>query len=102
MKMGQIVTLLPEASSPNQRSLINKALKETNESFGQTLSKAIADVNALQMEAGKAMEQLIAGQATDLHEVMIAAEKAKTSFDLLLEIRNKAIETYREIMRIQV
>lgn len=102
MKMAQIVTLLPEVGSPSQRSLINKALKDTNESFGQTLSKAIADVNALQTQAGRAVEQLVAGEAVDLHEVMIAVEKAKTSFELLMEIRNKAIETYREIMRTQV
>jgi flagellar hook-basal body complex protein FliE len=44
----------------------------------------------------------VSGEAVDLHEVMIAAEKARTSFDLLMEIRNKTVEAYREIMRMQV
>ena len=45
---------------------------------------------------------MVSGEATDLHEVMIAVEKARTSFDLLMEIRNKTIDVYREIMRMQV
>jgi len=45
---------------------------------------------------------MVGGEAVDLHEVMVAVEKAKTSFDLLMEIRNKALDAYREIMRMQV
>jgi flagellar hook-basal body complex protein FliE len=45
---------------------------------------------------------MVVGEEVDLHEVMIAVEKAKTSFDLLMEIRNKTIDAYREIMRMQV
>jgi flagellar hook-basal body complex protein FliE len=48
------------------------------------------------------VERMVGGEAVDLHEVMIAVEKARTSFDLLMEIRNKTIEAYREIMRMQV
>ena len=77
-------------------------MHETNTSFGETLQRAITDVNALQSEAGKAVDKMVVGEAVDLHEVMIAVEKAKTSFDLLMEIRNKTIEAYREIMRMQV
>lgn len=47
-------------------------------------------------------ERFIKGEAVDLHDVMIAAEKAKTSFQLLMEMRNKALDLYREAMRIQV
>jgi flagellar hook-basal body complex protein FliE len=77
-------------------------LKETNASFGETLQRAMTDVNALQTEAGKAVDKMVGGENVDLHEVMIAVEKAKTSFDLLMEIRNKALDAYREIMRMQV
>jgi flagellar hook-basal body complex protein FliE len=101
MKITQGLTLVPNAEGARNR-LINKTLKETNASFGETLQQAVNDVNALQQEAGKAVERMVTGEATDLHEVMIAVEKAKTSFDLLMEIRNKAMDAYREIMRMQV
>jgi flagellar hook-basal body complex protein FliE len=102
MKIGQALTLVPNVAQTNKRTLIDRTLKETNASFGQTLERAMADVNALQNEAGKAVDKMVVGEAVDLHEVMVAVEKAKTSFDLLMEIRNKALEAYREIMRMQV
>lgn len=102
MKISQGLTLLPNIGQSNKRSVIESTLEETKVSFGDTLKQAIGDVNNLQSEAGKAVEQMVAGEAVDLHDVMIAAEKAKTSFDLLLEIRNKTLDAYREIMRIQV
>jgi flagellar hook-basal body complex protein FliE len=100
MRIGQMLTLMPnDAGARNQ---IDKVLNSTQASFGETLNKAITDVNSLQQEAGDAAKRLVAGQPIDLHEVMIAAEKARTSFDLLMEIRNKTIDMYREIMRMQV
>jgi flagellar hook-basal body complex protein FliE len=102
MKISQALTLVPNVAQTNQRSQINRTLKETNASFGETLERVMADVNSLQNEAGKAVEKMVVGEAVDLHEVMVAVEKAKTSFDLLMEIRNKALDAYREIMRMQV
>jgi flagellar hook-basal body complex protein FliE len=98
----QELQLLPELSGTNNRKLVNKMLKETNTSFGETLTQAVKDVNSLQSEASSAVQRMVSGEETDLHNVMIAAEKAKTSFELLMEIRNKTIEAYREIMRMQV
>ncbi|MBI5474620.1 MAG: flagellar hook-basal body complex protein FliE [Ignavibacteriae bacterium] len=98
----QDLQLLPELSGTTGRKAVNKMLRETNASFAETMNQAVHDVNALQGEAGKAVERMVSGEATDLHEVMIAVEKAKTSFELLMEIRNKTIEAYREIMRMQV
>ncbi|MER3522564.1 MAG: flagellar hook-basal body complex protein FliE [Ignavibacteria bacterium] len=97
----QELQLLPELGGAGRRN-VEKLLKETNISFSETLNQAVRDVNALQGEAGKAIERMVSGEATDLHEVMIAVEKAKTSFELLMEIRNKAIDAYKEIMRMQV
>lgn len=102
MKIGQALTLTPNVGQASRNSLIDRTLKETHASFGETLQRAIADVNSLQTEAGAAVEKMVAGEAVDLHEVMIAVEKAKTSFDLLMEVRNKTIDAYREIMKMQV
>lgn len=74
----------------------------TGPSFDETLRQFIESVNEQQLESGKISERFIKGEAVDLHEVMIAAEKAKTSFQLLMELRNKALDLYREAMRIQV
>ena len=102
MKIGQALTLMPNIHQVNKSSLIDRTLKETQASFGETLQRAISDVNTLQNEAGKAVDKMVTGEAVDLHEVMIAVEKARTSFDLLMEIRNKTMAAYREIMRMQV
>jgi flagellar hook-basal body complex protein FliE len=45
---------------------------------------------------------LIAGEPIDLHEVMISAEEASVAFDLMMEIRNKLLEAYQEIQRMQI
>ena len=100
MKIGQALNLLP--GEEGKRTRIDKTLNSTQASFGETLNKAITDISSLQKEAGDAVKKMVAGQPVDLHEVMIAAEKARTSFDLLMEIRNKTIDTYREIMRMSV
>ena len=68
-------------------------------SFGETLGRAMHDVNCLHAEAGKAAHQRTAGKTVDLHDVMIAVEKAKTSFALLRESHTRAIDAYRELMR---
>jgi flagellar hook-basal body complex protein FliE len=102
MKISQALTLLPNVENTINQKSVDKALQQTSDSFGAMLNKAIGDVNSLQTEAGKAVENLVTGEAQDLHEVMIAVEKARTSFDLLMEIRNKTVDMYREIMRTQV
>lgn len=102
MKVSQALTLLPNVENTVSQKAVDKALQQTNDSFGAMLSKAIGDVDTLQTEAGRAVEKLVTGEAQDLHEVMIAVEKARTSFDLLMEIRNKTVDMYREIMRTQV
>ena len=68
--------------------------------FSETLKQFLSDVNTLQFRVGTETERLIAGQTTDLHQVMIAAEKAATSLAMVIEIRNRTIESYREIMRV--
>ena len=67
--------------------------------FGDFLSNALDSVNSLQAEAGEAQDAMVRGEAAELHQVMIAAEKAGISFDLLLEVRKKLLEAYQDIIR---
>lgn len=73
------------------------ALDQPN--FGDLLSNAINSVNDLQRQSGAAQEALLAGEPVELHDVMIKAEQAGLALDLTLEIRNKLINAYNEIMR---
>lgn len=69
-------------------------------SFGEMLKEAISEVNQLSNAADSAIQQqLTAGESTDLHNTMIALEKADISFQLMMQIRNKIMRAYEEIMR---
>lgn len=70
--------------------------------FGELLKTAIADTNTQQIQADKAIENLQTGKSKNVHETMIAMEKADVSLRLLVQMRNKAVEAYQEIMRMQV
>lgn len=70
--------------------------------FQALLSDFIRDVNDMQKTAGDAVKQLASGETTEIHDVMIAVEKAGVSFELMMEIRNKMLEAYQEIMRTQM
>lgn len=73
-----------------------------NESFADLMKTFAADVNDLQFEAGNAIDMLATGEAADVHQVMVAVEQAGIALDLMLEIRNKLLEGYQELIRMQV
>ncbi|MDZ7337813.1 MAG: flagellar hook-basal body complex protein FliE [candidate division KSB1 bacterium] len=71
-------------------------------SFGQIINKYLDETNQMQLKAGEAVRQMASGQIEDIHEVMIAVEKSRVSLELVIEIRNRLLEAYRELMRMQV
>jgi len=75
--------------------------KHKPESFATLLKDMVKDVNDLQSKAADKEKQFLRGEISDVHEVMIAAEEASVAFSLLMEIRNKLLDSYREIMRMQ-
>jgi len=70
--------------------------------FNAHLKNALGEVNELQQQAEQAIQQLAGEGKGDLQETMIAIEKADVSFRLMMQIRNKVLEAYQEIMRMQV
>ncbi len=66
------------------------------------LKDSIQEVTRLQGAADKAIEELATGEAKSIHETMIALEKAEISFKLMLQVRNKILEAYNEVMRMNV
>lgn len=75
---------------------------DTGKSFGQILTEAIGEVNQLQSDAANANIRLAAGEIQDVSEVVIASEKASIALQLTMQVRNKVVEAYQEVMRMQV
>lgn len=72
------------------------------ETFGEFLQHALVEVNRLQQEAEKSTRDFAVGQAKSIHETMITMEKADIALRLITQIRNKGIEAYHELMRMQI
>jgi flagellar hook-basal body complex protein FliE len=75
---------------------------ETQKSFADTLKDAIGSVNELQKTSDKAMQNLATGRTDNVADVMIAAEKADIALRLMVQVRNKIIDAYQEVMKMQV
>lgn len=71
-------------------------------SFADTVKEFVGDVNNMQISSTEQTEKLIKGEPVDIHDVMITAQKARTSFQLLMELRNKGLDLYREVLRMQI
>lgn len=71
-------------------------------SFGQLLTEALNNVNQLEQDSNKITEDFIAGRTDNIHSVLIAGEKASISLQMVMEVRNKILDAYQEIMRMQV
>jgi flagellar hook-basal body complex protein FliE len=71
-------------------------------SFSDFLSAQVSEVNFLQQEADTAVTAMATGRSNNLHETMIALDRADVSFRLLTKVRSKAIDAYREIMQMHI
>jgi len=74
----------------------------TGDSFGNLLGRLVEEVNAKQNVAADAVHALQSGGNVSLHQAVIAMEEASLSFQLMVEVRNKLLESYQELMRMQV
>ena len=91
-------TLSPQGSLPTTK----QTPPSGSASFGQMLKGSLERVNQLQTEADANVTNLANGKQTDIHQTMIAVEKASVSFELLMQIRNKVIAAYDKVMRMPV
>jgi flagellar hook-basal body complex protein FliE len=76
--------------------------KDSTPSFKDMLAQALDTVNNLQINADRMAQKLATGEAKDIHEVLMAVEEVSVGLQLTMQIRNKIIEAYQEIMRMQV
>lgn len=103
---GNTTTVAPEA--PTLRAMEQEGMKAPEASgdaakgFGQMLSESISKVNEYQHQADTSIKELAAGRTKNIHETMLSIEKADTSLKLMMQVRNKVLDAYKEIMRMQV
>jgi flagellar hook-basal body complex protein FliE len=87
---------LPRAIEPGQSRY------DVGKPFSSYLEEQVKSVNQLQKEADATVASVATGQSANLHEMMIALDKADVSFRMLTRIRNKVVDAYQEIMRMSV
>ncbi len=83
-------------------NVIKTVTNDNNIQFSSLLKDALNKVNSLQLQSDEYKQLLATGDVDNLHDVTIAAEKASIALQLTLAIRNKVVEAYQEIMRMQV
>ena len=92
-----------QGAGPSQGLNPSKVGAETEEpSFADTLAQSLDKVNTLQKDADVAIQDFVAGDTRNIHETMIAVGKADLAFRLTMQVRNKIVEAYQEVMRTQV
>ncbi|HQL89622.1 MAG TPA: flagellar hook-basal body complex protein FliE [Syntrophales bacterium] len=90
------------APAPQAPKPAGGAPGKTQGSFGDMLKQAVTEINRLQNNADQAITNVQLGRSGSIHEAMIALEKADLSFRAMMQVRNKILEAYQEVMRMQV
>lgn len=83
-------------------SILPAAAPVDSSSFSSLLGKMVSDVNAQQQVSAQSINALQSGQNVPLHQAVISMEEANISFQLLVEVRNRLLESYQEIMKMQM
>ncbi len=94
------LTALTTIQQPSQSP--QSQLRQAETSFSDMLTAMVGQTDALQQAADQAVQQVHTGDEKNLHDAMIAMEKADISLRYMVQVRNKAIDAYQEIMRMQV
>lgn len=97
---GKTESLPGPAGRANRPGRIDR--RDQDGGFAGTVKKMIMEVDAMQKDSDETIKQFATGEVTDIHEVTIAAEQSRLAFSLLLQVRNKLLEAYHEVMRTQV
>ena len=87
-------------NSVNIQKPVEESSKDT--SFSKVISDAINKVNDAQITADQKVEGLIKGEDVNMHDVMLSMQESQLSMQLLIEVRNKVVEAYQEINRVQL
>ena len=92
----------PDRTAPPAAPPAAGGASNVGASFENLLGDIVGEVNAKQTAAGQAVNGLLSGQNVSLHQAVIAMEEASVSFQFMVEVRNKLLEAYQELMRMHV
>ncbi|MGC2639098.1 MAG: flagellar hook-basal body complex protein FliE [Acidobacteriaceae bacterium] len=91
-----------EAVAPAMSGAAAGAVRgEAEAPFGDLMKSAISGVDQLQQQAATSVTGMLAGSGVDIHDAMIATQKADMAFELALAVRNKAVAAYQQVMGMQ-
>jgi flagellar hook-basal body complex protein FliE len=93
---------LPGSDVSEVPSQLPAAATAGSSDFSSMLGKMVAEVNAKQLDAAQNVNALQSGQNVPLHQAVISMEEASVSFQLMVQVRNKLMDSYQEIMRMQI
>ncbi|MCP4969066.1 MAG: flagellar hook-basal body complex protein FliE [Arcobacter sp.] len=96
------ISSITDSISPISNKQNNQVSKQNDNTFDNMLKGAISEVNKTQVEGYKAMEGIATGNVKNLQEAVQKIEEAELSLKLALEVKNKAVNAYKEVMRMQV
>jgi flagellar hook-basal body complex protein FliE len=96
-----ITPLSPAAITPIAEAAPAKAAV-TGNVFGQVFAEAVNRVEQYRVNAETAVERFLSGEDQELHKVAMAAQQAELSFQLFLQVKNKAVQAYQDVMRMQL
>ncbi len=102
MEQISIGPISPKLQVPEVRSPRIQGEDKSNSGFGEILKDAISAANELQKQSDQQIQKFMAGESQDLHTTVIAMQKADLSFQMMMQVRNKIVQAYQEIMRMQM
>lgn len=99
MSINNVTSKIANLAQPPQSQI---SAQPENNDFGKMLMDVIKEVNEAQGDARALQNDLMANRPVEYHELMIAMERASTAMQLTMQVRNKVLEAYQEISRMQV
>jgi flagellar hook-basal body complex protein FliE len=102
MENGMLGQINPNLQVSEIRKPAGPGAEKSGTGFGEALKDAISTVNELQKKSDQEVQKLMAGESQDLHTTVIAMQKADLSFQMMMQVRNKIVQAYQEIMRTQI
>ena len=82
--------------------IVRDGVKTVDKSFGDILNNAINEVDKTEKQSVDMMQKLATGEVENIHEVFIASQKAELTLNMAVEVKNRVVEAYKEIMRLQI
>lgn len=106
ISISKFQSILPKVDDPHRISFNDSSNDLSNDSsessFGDYIKRSLNDVNNKMLKADQAIDDLVTGKNQDIHNTMIAMQKAEVSFEVVMQIRNKIIAAYDEIRKMSI